>query len=218
MVVEAVTSLLSGTSGHCPRPCRGGLAALFTLRLGAWLVGAKTLWRDEVGDLACNASGESCRRTCFDAAFPLSPASLFALQLVVIFTHGLACSRHVCQHGGGQGGRPQPKLRGKQQQLWLHLGSLLAKAVLEGIFLVTFHALYSPFPVLVQCPPSPCPPAVTCTILNAREKGAFNHFMAASSWACVLLSLLGMHHAAAQIFQPPPGKAGPKGTARKPHV
>ncbi|XP_032646817.1 gap junction beta-2 protein-like [Chelonoidis abingdonii] len=215
MEADAVASLLSGTSTHAPRLCRASLAVVFTLRLSALAVGAKTLWRDEVGDLACNASTESCRRTCFAAAFPISPFSLFALQLAVIFSHALASSWHLHPRGQGMGSWLQPTLRGKQQRLWLHLGSLLAKAVLEGIFLVTFHTLYSHFPVLVQCRPSPCPPAVTCAILNAGEKDAFNHFMAGSSWACLLLSLLGTQHAAVQIFQEASGKALQKGTARK---
>ncbi|KAM9112313.1 gap junction beta-2 protein-like [Pangshura tecta] len=218
MEADTVASLLSGTSAHAPRLCRAGLAGVFTLRLSALVVGARTLWWDEVGDLACNASAESCRRTCFDAAFPVSPFSLFALQLAVIFSHALASSWHFRPRGEGMGSWLQPTLQGKQQQLWLHLGSLLAKAVLEGVFLVMFHMLYSHFPVLVQCPPSPCPPAVTCAILNAREKDAFNHFMAGSSWACLLLSLLGMQHAAVQIFQEASGKAPRKGTARKPCV
>ncbi|CAM4713467.1 unnamed protein product, partial [Caretta caretta] len=166
----------------------------------------------------CNASAESCHRTCFDAAFPISPCSLFALLLVVIFSHALASSWHFRPHGEAKGSWLQPKPRGKQQRLWLLLGSLLAKAVLEGIFLVTFHMLYSHFPALVQCPPSACPPAVTCAILNAREKDIFNHFMAGSSWACLLFSLLGMQHAAVQIFQEASGKAPRKSTARKPCV
>ncbi|KAG6934947.1 gap junction beta-4 protein-like [Chelydra serpentina] len=212
MEVDTVASLLSGTSAQAPRLCRAGLAAVFALRLGALAAGAGTLWRDEVGDLACNASGESCRHTCFAAAFPVSPFSLFALQLAVIFSHALASSWHGRPHGEGSWLQPT------QQRLWLHLGSLLAKAVLEGVFLVTFHMLYSHFPVLVQCPPAPCPPAVTCAILNAREKDAFNHFMAGSSWAGLLLSLLGTQHAAVQIFQEASGKAPRKGTARKPCV
>ncbi|XP_039371969.1 gap junction beta-3 protein-like [Mauremys reevesii] len=216
MEADTVASLLSGTSAHAPRLCRAALAVLFTLRLSALAVGARTLWWDEVGDLACNASAESCRRACFDAAFPVSPFSLFALQLAVIFSHALASSWHFRPRSEGMGSWLQPTLRGKQQRLWLHLGSLLAKAVLEGVFLVTFHTLYSHFPVLVQCPPSPpCPPAVTCAILNAGEKDAFNHFMAGSSWACLLLSLLGTWHAAVQIFQEASGKAPRKGTARK---
>ncbi|XP_074834364.1 gap junction beta-4 protein-like [Carettochelys insculpta] len=206
--MEAIVSLLSGTSVHAPSLCRAGLAVVFTLRLGALVVGSRTLWWDEVGDLACNASAESCRRACFDAAFPVSPFSLFALQLAAISSHALACSWHF------QAGWLQPKLQGERLQLWLHLGSLLAKAVLEGLFLGTFHALYSHFPRLVQCPSSPCPPAVTCAIRHAGEKDAFNHIMASSSWAGFLLSLLGMQHAAAQICQEASGKARCKGTAQ----
>lgn len=179
MGLDTVASLWSGTSRHTPPG---------SSRCG-WVP-----WRLEPGPCGgttwpCNASAESCRRPCFDAAFPVSPCSWL-----------------------------QPKPRGKQQRLWLLLGSLLAKAVLEGVFLVTFQMLYSHFPALVQCPPSACPPAVTCAFLNAREKDVFNHFMAGSAWACLLLRLLGMQHAAVQIFQEASGKAPRKSTARKPCV
>nr|XP_006125041.1 gap junction beta-5 protein-like [Pelodiscus sinensis] len=215
MPVEAVTSLLSGTSPLAPRLCRTSLAAVFMLRLGALVVGARTLWRGEVGDLACNPSVESCRHACFDAAFPVSPFSLFALQLAAISSHALASFWHA---GLGKGSWRPPMRRGRQPLLWLPVGSLLCKAVLEGVFLVTFHALYGHFPALVRCPPSPCPPAVTCAIRKAWEKDAFNHFMASSSWACLVLSLLGAQHAAARILREAPARTWPKGAGRRPCV
>ncbi|XP_034973108.1 gap junction beta-1 protein-like [Zootoca vivipara] len=202
METEVFLTLLSGTSGHVPRLCRAGLALLAAVRLGSLALGARTLWRDEAGDLRCDTGARGCLLACFDAAFPVSPFNLFLLQMASLLTHGTACSCVFCPPScqGKSSWRPGPGhgKRWLQQLNWL---SLLAKAALEGIFLVAFHGLYARYPSQLHCPPSTsCPDGVLCTIQQANWKDAFNLFVAGASWASVALCLPGLYTAASETF------------------
>ncbi|XP_015273735.1 PREDICTED: gap junction beta-6 protein-like [Gekko japonicus] len=197
MGTDALVRLLSGTTALAPRLGRAGLSILMAVRLAALALGARSLWRDEMDDLACNSSA-SCRLACFDAAFPVSPFTLFLLQAAFVSAHGLACSLlwrpPDCQGKGW--------LRDKTQQLRLHSLSLLARILLEGIFLMTFHALYARYPQTLHCPASTlCPDTVVCTIQNAQWKDAFDLFVAGTSWASVAVCLTVLYLAVTEIVQ-----------------
>ncbi|XP_060086535.1 gap junction beta-6 protein-like [Heteronotia binoei] len=199
MGTDTLVQLLSGTTMLAPRLGRAGLSVLMAVRLAALAVGARALWQDEVGDVGCDATA-SCRLACFDSAFPVSPFSLFLLQAAVVSTHGLACSflwhPPDCQGKGW--------LRDRTQQLRLHLLSVLARILLEAIFLGTFHALYTRYPPVLHCPPSTlCPNSVVCTIRNAQWKDTFNLFVAGISWACVAVCLVVLYFAVTKIVQLP---------------
>ncbi|XP_048353742.1 gap junction beta-3 protein-like [Sphaerodactylus townsendi] len=197
MGTDVLLQLFSGTTGLAPPLARAGLSILMAVRLAALAVGTRSLWRDEMGDLICNSTA-SCRLVCFDASFPVSPFTLFLLQAAFVSAHGLACSflwRPPDSQGKGW-------LCRKTQQLRLHVLAVLARMLLEGIFLVTFHALYGHYPQLLRCPASKlCPNIVVCAIQNARWKDAFDFFMAGTSWTAVAICLTVLYPAIAEIFQ-----------------
>ncbi|CAI5799063.1 gap junction beta-5 protein-like [Podarcis lilfordi] len=202
MGTEVFLTVLSGTSGQAPRLCRAGLALFAAVRLGSLALGARTLWRDEEGDLHCDTASRGCLSACFDAAFPVSPFNLFLLQMASLLTHGTACSCvfRPPSFQGRSGWRRGPS-HGKRRLQQLHWHSLLAKAALEGIFLVVFHGLYAHYPSQLHCPPSvSCPDGVLCTIEQANWKDAFNLFVAGASWASLALCLPGLYSAASETF------------------
>ncbi|XP_053153431.1 gap junction beta-2 protein-like [Hemicordylus capensis] len=205
MESDALTVLLSGTSARAPRLCRAGLAVLMALRLGALALGAKTLWRDEVGDLLCNATLPSCLLACFDAAFPVSPFNLFLLQMASVLTHGLACALLFRPPDSqGKGAWCRGRLGGKPWELRLHWVTALARVLLEGTFLMVFHGLYSQFPQVLHCGPSAsCPEAALCAIEKAKWKDAFNTFATGTSWVSITLCLIALHAAATDVLLTP---------------
>ncbi|XP_061457816.1 gap junction beta-5 protein-like [Rhineura floridana] len=205
MESEALMTLLSGTSRQVHRLCRAGLSFLTVLRLGSLALGAKTLWRDEMADLQCNSTSQGCILSCFDKAFPISPFNLFLLQAASLLTHGVACAcifhSPRCQ---GKSGWWRGPLHGKSHGLRLHWVSLLAKALLEGIFLMAFHGLYSRYPSGLRCPLSvTCPKAVLCAIQYANWKDTFNLFVAGMTWVSVALCLVALYPAIAETLRPP---------------
>ncbi|KAJ7308304.1 hypothetical protein JRQ81_008836 [Phrynocephalus forsythii] len=208
MDTDALTRLLSGTSGQEPWLCRAGLSVLTAAQLGSLALGAKTLWKDEVADLRCEAAPTAparCLLACFDQAFPLSPFHLFLLQMASVGTHAVACVLLFrppdCQ---GKGRWGWGLLRSKNRRLPLHWLSLVAKILVEGLFLMSFHGLYGRYPARVSCPPSSlCPRTMFCTVQNAGWKDAFNLFMAAASWLSVALCLVALYLATAKILQQP---------------
>lgn len=203
MEKETVTTLLSGTGGQAPRLCRAILASLTVFRLGFLILGAATVWRDESADLRCNSTQRGCLLACWDEAFPISPYNLFLLQAASLLTHGLACvflfpSPDV--QGKGLGGQSQPW--GSGLELRLHLVNLLAKTLLEGLFVMTFHSLYSHYPETLYFPPSvSCPEATRCTIQVASWKEAFSLFIAATSWASIAVAVIALCLAIREMLQ-----------------
>lgn len=205
MESDALTTLASGISAQAPHLCQAGLSVLMALRLGALAVGAKTLWRDEIGDLACNSTGERCLLACFDAAFPISPFNLYSLQMASVLTHSLAC---FClfrpPDSQGKGSWWQAHLRSKSQQLHLHLVNILARILLEGIFVVVFHSLYRSYPQTLYCMPSNfCPTALLCIVGKSNWKEAFNLFVFGTSWVSVMLCFIALYPALIKILQCP---------------
>lgn len=197
MGTDVLMQLLSGTTTQAPPLGRAGLAVLMAVRLAALAVGARSLWRDETGDLVCNATA-SCRLACFDSTFPVSPFTLFLLQAAFVSALGLACSclqrPPDCQAKG--------RLHKETQQLQIHVLSVLARILLEGTFLTTFHVLCASYPQAVHCPASTlCPSTVVCTVQNAQWKDAFDLFMAATSWASVAVCLMLLSLAGTEIVQ-----------------
>ncbi|XP_063003425.1 gap junction beta-3 protein-like [Elgaria multicarinata webbii] len=204
METEAFAALLSGTSGQVPRLCRAGLTLLTALRLGTLALGAETLWRDETADLWCDDTSRSCLLACFNEAFPISPFNLFLLHMATVLAHGLACAFLFrppdCQ---GKGLWWHGRLRGKSQQWRLHLINLVAKILLESVFLMAFHSLYGRYPAVLHCPLSvSCPKAAFCTIRQAAWKHAFNLFVAGMSWLSVTLCLAALRLAVCGIANP----------------
>ncbi|XP_054835592.1 gap junction beta-2 protein-like [Eublepharis macularius] len=202
METEALTRLLSGTSMLAPRLGRAGLSILTTARLAALAMGTKSLWRDELGDLFCNST-TSCRLTCFDSAFPVSPFSLFLLQSAFTSAHGLACC-FLWRLPNSQGKSAWQKgwLLNRTRQLQLHALGVLARIFLEGIFLAVFHSLYGRYPQGLRCPASTsCPNTVQCTIQKAQGKDAFNLFVAGISWGSIMVCLMVLYPAITEIFQ-----------------
>ncbi|XP_058019172.1 gap junction beta-7 protein-like [Ahaetulla prasina] len=203
MEKETVTTLLSGTGGPAPRLCRASLAGLMVLRLGFLILGAATVWRDESADLRCNSTQQSCLIACWDEAFPISPLNLFLLQAASLLTHSLACVflyPSLDVQGKCLGGQSQPW--GGGLELRLHLVNLLAKTLLEGLFVVTFHSLYSHYPETLYFPPSvSCPEATQCTIQAANWKAAFSLFIAATSWASIAVVVIALCLAIREMLQ-----------------
>ncbi|KAK9409073.1 gap junction beta-6 protein-like [Crotalus adamanteus] len=203
MEKEAITTLLSGTGDQAPGLCRASLASLTVFRLGFLILGAATVWRDESADLLCNSTRPSCLLACWDEAFPISPLNLFLLQTASLLTHGLACvflfpSRDV--QGKGLGGQSQPWSHGLK--LRLHLVNLLAKTLLEGLFVMTFHSLYSHYPETFDFPPSvSCPEATWCTIQGASRKEAFGLLIAGTSWASISVAVIAACLAIREMLQ-----------------
>ncbi|XP_070601431.1 gap junction beta-3 protein-like [Erythrolamprus reginae] len=197
MEKETVVTLLSGTPGQAPRLCRVSLASLAVFRLGFLVLGATTVWRDESADLRCNSTQRSCLLACWDETFPISPYNLFLLQVASLLTHGLACvllfpSPDVQRKG----------LRGSGPEFRLHLVNLLAKILLEGLFVLTFHSLYNQYPETLYFPPSAsCPEATRCTIQGANWKEAFGLFIAAASWASITVAAVALCLAIREMLQ-----------------
>ncbi|XP_026540939.1 gap junction beta-5 protein-like [Notechis scutatus] len=208
MEKETVTTLLSGTGGQVPRLCRASLASLMVFRLGFLIVGAAMVWRDELADLRCNSTRRSCLLACWDETFPISPLNLFLLQTASLLTHGLACvflfpSQDV--QAKAFGGKSQTWASGLE--LRLHLVNLLAKTLLEGLFVMTFHSLYSRYPETLYFPPSEsCPEATWCTIQAASWKEAFSLFIAATSWASIAVIVVALCLSIREICSKPPSR------------
>ncbi|XP_042334811.1 gap junction beta-2 protein-like [Sceloporus undulatus] len=208
-----MASLLSGTSGRAPWLCRTVLSILMVLQFGSLALGAKTLWRDEVADLLCNSSAQNCLLACFDVTFPISPFNLFLLHMASLVAHSLACAFlfHSPKYQG-KGRWWKGQLRGQSQKLWLDGISLLAKVLLEAIFLMVFHSLYSQYPSWLFCPPSAsCPQITICIVQNASWKDAFTLFFVGASWVSVALCLIMLYQTVIKILQRTsgPGKSQP---------
>ncbi|KAM6466252.1 gap junction beta-5 protein-like [Liasis olivaceus] len=203
MEKEAAIALLSGTGSRAPRLCRASLASLTVFRLGSLAVGAATVWQDESGDLWCNSTHQSCLLSCLDEAFPVSPFNLFLLQTASLLAHGLACVFLFPSPDAQEKGRcGQSQLRGRGLELRFHLVNLLAKILLEGIFVMTFHSLYSRYPEILYFPPSmSCPEATWCIIRVTGWKGAFNLWMAATSWASSTVAVIAVGLAIREMLQ-----------------
>ncbi|XP_070787950.1 gap junction beta-3 protein-like [Pituophis catenifer annectens] len=203
MEKETVTTLLSGTGAQAPRLCRVSLASLAVFRLGFLILGAATVWRDESADLRCNSTQRSCLLACWDEAFPISPFNLFLLQAASLLTHGLACVflfPSLDVQGKGLGGQSQLWRSGLE--LRSHLVNLLAKILLEGLFVMTFHSLYSHYPETLYFPPSvSCPEATRCTIQEASWKEAFSLFIAATSWISITVTVIALCLAIREMLQ-----------------
>ncbi|XP_029469404.1 gap junction beta-2 protein-like [Rhinatrema bivittatum] len=201
MDVETITCLLSGTGMHATRLGRTCLALLFFTRLGVLAVGAKTLYRNEDEDFVCNSSHRSCTGACFNNYSPISPFNLFILQAVVLFTHALAVANYFRHNSQAKDNWLQRKFRSRLGQDRQHFVSVLAKAMIEGIFLTTFYKLYDGLqrPSIVQCATMPCESLVTCTVQKAGEKDVFNLCMNAMSLACLLLCLKELCHTGLKI-------------------
>ncbi|XP_020636864.3 gap junction beta-3 protein [Pogona vitticeps] len=202
METDALTRLLSGTSVLAPRLCRAGLSVLTAVRLGSLALGAKTLWKDEVADLRCEPPTQGCLLACFDRTFPLSPFNLFLLQMASVGTHAVACALLFrppdCQ---GKDRSGWGLFRSKSHQLSLHWLSLLAKILLEGVFLATFHSLYGRYPASLSCPPSSsCAETTLCTIQKADRKDAFNLVLAGASWLSVALCFVALYPASTDVL------------------
>lgn len=196
MGTEALVRLLSGTTMLAPHLGRASLTILMGIRLAA-LVGARSLWHEETSDLVCNST-TICRLACFDSTFPVSPFTLFLLQMAFVSAHGLACFFL----GGPPDCQGKGWLRNETQQLQLHFLIVLARILLEGIFLVTFHVLYARYPQTLHCPPSPlCTNTVVCTIHYAQWKDTFNLFIVGISWASVGVCIVVLYHAITEILQ-----------------
>ncbi|XP_030075635.1 gap junction beta-6 protein [Microcaecilia unicolor] len=191
MDVETIICLFSGLRMQATRLGTTCLALLFFTRLGLLVVGAKTLYKNEEGDFVCNSSLQSCSSACFNTYSPISPFNLFTLQVVVLFTHALTVASYFQHNSQAKATWLQSRLRSRLGLDKQHFLSILAKAMIEGIFIITFYKIYDGFqrPATVQCTTIPCENLVTCTVQKAREKNGFNLCMNTMSVACLFVCL-----------------------------
>ncbi|XP_078054142.1 gap junction beta-1 protein-like [Mustelus asterias] len=174
--MEPTLAFLSGTGSHVSSYARTCLALLFIVRLFSVIINAKTVWADDLQDLNCNSSQVGCRHQCYTELSPLSPFTLFTLQIVFLFTLSLTNSLYQL---------------GANNTFWKIL-NMLAKILTEGAFLFLQHRLY---PGLLRqdvfkCDITPCEEAVVCIMLKSQQKNAFVLFMFTCSFASLLIGVL----------------------------
>ncbi|XP_067871983.1 gap junction beta-1 protein-like [Heterodontus francisci] len=178
--MEQALALLSGTGSHVSSCTRNGLASFFAIRLFAVIISTNTVWEDDLQDLTCNSTQVGCHHQCYTELSPLSPFTLFTLQIVCIFTLALANSLY-------NGGSP----RQLRHNFKISFPSMLGKIFIEAIFLFWHHMLYPN--VLRQrtfkCAITPCEKTVFCTMLKSQQKNVFVMFMYTCSFASLLIGV-----------------------------
>nr|XP_033812653.1 gap junction beta-2 protein-like [Geotrypetes seraphini]XP_033812654.1 gap junction beta-2 protein-like [Geotrypetes seraphini]XP_033812655.1 gap junction beta-2 protein-like [Geotrypetes seraphini] len=202
MDIETITCLLSGMSIQASRLGRTCLALFFFTRLGFLVVGAKTLYKNEEGDFVCNSSLQSCSSVCFNSYSPISPFNLFTLQVVVLFTHALTVASHFRHNSQAKSTWLQSRLRSRLGLDKQHFLSILAKAMIEGIFVVTFYKIFDALqrPAAIQCDAIPCENLITCTVQKAGAKNGFNLCMNIMALACLFVCLNELYLTGLKIY------------------
>ncbi|XP_078412475.1 gap junction beta-1 protein-like [Cetorhinus maximus] len=196
--MEVTLTFLSGTGSHISSGTRTWLALLFAIRLFAVITGARTIWEDDLQDLTCNSTQVGCHQQCYTELSPMSPFTLFTLQIVFIFTLSLTNSLY--------NRRNLRQLKCKFVQPvdvhWkIDFLITLAKLLTEGIFLFFHYMLY---PSLLRqhvfkCDITPCEKTVVCTMLKSQQKDAFVIFMYTCSLASVLIGIIKTYYLVGKV-------------------
>ncbi|XP_023687717.2 gap junction beta-7 protein-like [Paramormyrops kingsleyae] len=191
--------LIGGVTQHSTVLGRVWFSLVLIFRLLIFVVVAQQVWNDETTQFICNTAQPGCRNVCYDTMFPVSPARLWALQLIAIICPSLMVSAHIkyrqekdkrfsaANRGVHLYANPTKKRRGLW---WTYLFSLFLKAGFDiGFLYVFFHIYRYNIPQLYPCSLEPCPNTVDCFISRPTEKKVFIIFMAVSSVVCILLCL-----------------------------
>ncbi|XP_041061224.1 gap junction beta-1 protein-like [Carcharodon carcharias] len=195
--MEVTLTFLSGTGLHISSGTRTWLA-LLAIRIFAVIIGAKTIWEDDLQDLACNSTQVGCHYQCYTELSPMSPFTLFSLQITFIFT--LSWTNILYNKSNLR------QLRCNFVQPtdihWkINFLITLAKLLTEGIFLFFHYMLY---PSLLRqhvfkCDITPCEKTVVCIMLKSRQKDAFVIFMYTCSLASVLMETIKTYYLVGKV-------------------
>ncbi|XP_038634197.1 gap junction beta-1 protein-like [Scyliorhinus canicula] len=198
-MMNPTLAFLSGTGSHVSSCVRTWLALLFIMRLFAVIITAKTVWEDDMQDLSCNSTQVGCRQQCYTELSPLSPFTLFTLQIVFLSTLSMTnflYNRHSLRQARDNFIQAANETRWKIGFL-----NMLAKILTEGIFLFLQHMLY---PGLLRqhrfrCDITPCEEAVVCIMLKSQQKDAFVIFMYTCSFASVLIEVIEIYSSVGKV-------------------
>ncbi|XP_072449694.1 gap junction beta-5 protein-like isoform X2 [Chiloscyllium punctatum] len=178
-VTQMTLTLLSGTGAHASPRVKNSLALIFGIRFLVVIINTFTIWKDDLLDLQCNSTWVGCRHQCYNEFSPLSPFTLFTLQLVFIFTLSMANYLYNSLYAS----------EGREWKTGFI--NMLAKILIEGFFLFLHHMLYPNIlrPHMFECHITPCEKTVVCVMLKSQQKDVFVMFMYICSFASLLLGV-----------------------------
>ncbi|XP_043576677.1 gap junction beta-5 protein-like [Chiloscyllium plagiosum] len=178
-VTQMTLTLLSGTGAYASPRVKNSLALIFGIRFLVVIINTFTIWKDDLLDLQCNSTRVGCRHQCYTEFSPLSPFTLFTLQLVFIFTLSMANYLYNSLYAS----------EGREWKTGFI--NMLAKILIEGFFLFLHHMLYPNIlrPHMFECHITPCEKTVVCVMLKSQQKDVFVMFMYTCSFASLLLGV-----------------------------
>ncbi|XP_048415672.1 gap junction beta-7 protein-like [Stegostoma tigrinum] len=189
-VMEMTLTFLSGTGAHVSSRVRNYLALIFGIRSLILIINAFTIWKDDFFDLKCNSTRVGCHHQCYTQFSPMSPFTLFTLQIVFIFT--LSTANYLYN---------RDSLYVSQTKEWTTgFINMIAKTLIEGFFLFLHHMLYPNIlrPHLFECHITPCEKTVICTMLKSQQKDVFVIWMYICSCASLLIGVTEIYSSVAK--------------------
>uniref|UniRef100_A0A8C5LWG1 Connexin N-terminal domain-containing protein n=1 Tax=Leptobrachium leishanense TaxID=445787 RepID=A0A8C5LWG1_9ANUR len=181
-----------GASQRTSRIGRVTLAALFFVRFGILALGARTIWMEESKNFICNSSQMLCTPSCFDEFSPISSFNLFALQLVVLFTHALSVTYWSRSTNQASETWLQAYFRERKFQVIMHMLCLLSRMVIESVFIYTYYEVTGGvwLPEVTQCRTRFCEKNVICTDMNSFGKNIFSLSLCVVSFTSIIICSL----------------------------